>query len=84
MSVHIEAYQTGPDSRTTLLSHDEESIREAIGYIRLTYNRENNPGRMFVDIDGKCAQYDPWFMTFHKWFGSGWCQIHNPLYYFTH
>lgn len=83
MKVHVKVFRTDPD--VICLDTNEESVREAIGLIRLTFNRGNGDvGSLFVEIDGKRALYDPWFLTFYKWYGAGWCQIRNPKYYFEH
>lgn len=81
MSVSVKVFTTDPD--ITMMDTVASSSRDAIGLIRLTFNRESgDKGNLFVLIDGKHAMYNVWFMSFHKWFGSGWCQINNPVRYF--
>ena len=83
MSAHVKVFRTNPD--VTCLEKDEASVREAIGLICLTFNRDTgDTGNFFVEINGKRALYNSWFMTFYKWFGSGWAMIRNPQYYFEH
>lgn len=80
MAVHVKAYTTEPE--TICMEKDEPSIEEAIRTIRLTFNRETQAGRLFVEINGKQSLYDPWHLAFMQWYGAGWCPIHNPVFYF--
>lgn len=80
MAVHVKAYTTEPE--TIYMEKDEPSIEEAIRTIRLTFNRETQEDKLFVEINGKQSLYDPWHLAFMQWYGAGWCQIHNPVFYF--